>query len=225
MASRRHFGEGYADLNQLYPSHIHEQQKASYALILGGCWPVLTLALRLWKSPLNRLQCLYQVSNPSGLSSINLSLKHYNNIWYFSHRLMHSKIHCLTKTKSRTLIFSWTAFSFDHSTHSSCHRFDKLMQCHDIYFCWELHWLFVKILYSWSLIHGIVEPLKSPPADSKDSQRSYFLVANPCMKMIPRAPWTTLSIWAQWILALSSWSMLLQSEKEKVHWCENLVDS
>ena len=37
------------------------------------------------------------------------------------------------KKKSHTVIFRWTAFSFDYGTHSPWHCFVKLMQCHNIY--------------------------------------------------------------------------------------------
>lgn len=41
-------------------------------------------------------------------------------------------------TKKVTLIFCWSACSFDYGMHSLYHHFHKLLQCH-IYFCPELH--------------------------------------------------------------------------------------
>uniref|UniRef100_A0A3B3CDN0 Ig-like domain-containing protein n=1 Tax=Oryzias melastigma TaxID=30732 RepID=A0A3B3CDN0_ORYME len=51
-----------------------------------------------------------------------------------------------TKKKGHTYIIHWTAFSFDYGTHSLWHCFDKLLQCHKIYFH-PVHSFFTKILH------------------------------------------------------------------------------
>ena len=43
------------------------------------------------------------------------------------------------KKLPHNLIFRWTAFSYDCGTHLLWHCFDKLLQCHKIYFCPVLH--------------------------------------------------------------------------------------
>ena len=51
--------------------------------------------------------------------------------------------------RSHTLIFRWINFSFDYRAHSLWHCFDKLLQCHKIYFRPVLHSFFSKILFWW----------------------------------------------------------------------------
>ena len=66
--------------------------------------------------------------------------------------------------------------------------------------------------------------VKSSPAHPKDSQWGSGLdsvVTNPCVKMMSRAPWTTLS--ARWNAALSSWNMPVPSGKKTIHWLKNLA--
>ncbi len=63
--------------------------------------------------------------------------------------------------KSHIPIFCWTAFSFDYGTHSPWHGFDKLLQCHNIYSCPELHYFFAKILYWWGSRTAAQSLLKS----------------------------------------------------------------
>lgn len=50
------------------------------------------------------------------------------------------------KENLRSLIFSWTAFSFDYCVHSSRHHFHNLMQSHNIYFLQELDSFLAKIM-------------------------------------------------------------------------------
>ena len=73
--------------------------------------------------------------------------------------LIEWKIHSKKKV---TLIFHWTTFSCDYVTRSLWHRFDKLQQCHDIYFRPESHSLLqhipkilseVKVWTLWGPIH------------------------------------------------------------------------
>ena len=66
-------------------------------------------------------------------------------------------IHCLPPKKF-TFMFSWTAFSFEYGTHLLWHHFNKLLQCHNIYF---LYYFFSMMLCwwwgSWTGVHSLLQ--------------------------------------------------------------------
>ena len=120
-----------------------------------------------------------------------------------------------TKKVSHTLIF-WIAFSFDYSTHSLWHFFDKLLQCHKIYFRPVLQYFSPRSCID----NGRVRPLRK--AFSSTSQR--FSVGlrsrlcggqSMCENDLSCSLNHSFTIWPRWILALSSWNMPMPSGKKK----------
>ncbi len=129
-------------------------------------------------------------------------------------------IHCLSpKKKAHTLIFRWTAFSFDYDTHSPWHHFDKLLQYHNIYSCLELHTVFAKILYWWWERQTTCKVFSSTSQRFSMGLRSdsgHCGGQSMCENYVSCSLNHSFPIWAWWTLALSSWNMPVPSGKNKL---------
>ena len=111
------------------------------------------------------------------------------------------------------LIFYWTAFSLDYGRHPLWHRFDKLMQCHNIYFSPELHPFFTKILYwygSWGLL---LSPLQHIPKIFNGFKVKTLWWWSMCENDVSCSLKQSFTVWAGWIVALSSCNTPVPSGK------------
>lgn len=126
-----------------------------------------------------------------------------------------------TIKRSHTLIFNWIAFSFDHDTRSLQHCFHKLLEV--------TRFSLTQCCFHFSAISCIDDGGSrtiAHPAHAKGSPWGWGLncvVANPCVKWMAHAPWTTFTIWARWILAWSSWNLLVPSGEEQKWWTKLLI--
>ena len=110
------------------------------------------------------------------------------------------------KKRSHTLIFCWTAFSFDYSTHSLWHCFDKLLQCHKIYFHPVLH----QFSPGSCIDDGRVRPLRKAFSSTSQSfsmglRSGLCGDQSMCENDVSCSLNHSFTVWAWWIVALSSW--------------------
>ena len=115
--------------------------------------------------------------------------------------------------KRRTL-----AFCFDYRAHLLWHCFDKLMQCHNIYFHPESQYFLAEILYWWQESQTIPFPL-IPNTFNGVKVRTLCWPIHVWKWLLMLHCFTAR---ARWILALLSWNMPELSGKKKSNWQDNL---
>ena len=101
--------------------------------------------------------------------------------------------------------------------HSLWHHFDKLMQCHNINFPSR-----AACIFHWDPVLMMEESsccAKSSPAHPKDSQRGLRSGLcggqSMCENDVSRSLNHSFTVWAWWIVALSSWNISVPSGKNK----------